>query len=498
MRHTLKSLSVTVLAIFISLSVFTQEKASLRIVRGKVDTVTTKTHYIVGVAEKGSQILINEQPVKQYKTGSFGIKLNLTEGDNFVDVEAVIDDIKETERFSIYYKKPAPKVANKVPGTYTAPLVVTKKGAYLNYGGGKDRLGGAKINFLAEGIRMELLGIDNNLYKVKLSENRYAYIPKQFADILPIGEEPPFSITGSWSVSNSGNADKVRVSLEDKQPYIIYSEPELNQLIVDIHGVACNSNWITQYLDLEAIEYVHLNQKESDVLSVIIKLKDKYSWGYSVDYAGNALEVTVNHTPDVLKSKSRVKSRTSLKGLYIGLDAGHGGTSTGAISPSGIKEKDLNLSMVYMLKEEIEKRGGKVLLSRADDTNISIQERIEMFKEAGVHMAVSVHCNAGGSPLQPMGTSTYYRHIEYRPLAQDVLKRLLELNLNNFGMIGNFNFSLIAPTEYPSILVETLFMSSLPDEEQLASPEFQKKMMNKVALGLEDYITKVRKSFSLP
>lgn len=498
MKQTQQILSIIVLAIFISLPAYTQENNGLRIVRGKVDTVSSQTHYIVGVAEKGSQIVINNKPVKQYKTGSFGVELKLTEGDNNVDVEAVVDDTKETESFSIYYKKPIPKVASKVSGTHTSPLIVTKKGAYLNYGGGKDRLGGAKINFLAEGIKMELLGIDNNLYKVKLSENRYAYIPKQFADILPVGEEPPFSLTGSWSVSNIGNADKVRVALENKQPYTIYSEPELNQIIVDIHGVACNSNWITQYLDLEAIEYVHLNQKESDILSVIIKLKDKYSWGYWVDYSGNALEVTVNHTPEVLKNKSRVKSRTSLKGLYIGLDAGHGGSSTGAMSPSGMKEKDLNLAMVYMLKEEIEKRGGKVLLSRSDDTNISIQDRIEMFKEAGVHMALSVHCNAGGSPLRPMGTSTYYRHIEYRPFAQNVLKRLLELNINNFGLIGNFNFSLIAPTEYPSILVETLFMSSLPDEEQLYSPAFQKKMMNKVALGLEDYINKVRESLSLP
>jgi N-acetylmuramoyl-L-alanine amidase len=93
-----------------------------------------------------------------------------------------------------------------------------------------------------------------------------------------------------------------------------------------------------------------------------------------------------------------------------------------------------------------------------------------------------------------MGTSTYYRHIEDKPLADTVLKRLLDLNLNNFGLIGNFNFSLIAPTEYPAILVETLFMSSLPDEEQLASPEFQKKMMTKVALGLEDYIRLVKSS----
>lgn len=493
MKQVLKLLSIIGVAIFISVPAYAQENTGLRIVRGKVDTATSQTHYIVGVAQKESQIFVNNQPVKQYKTGSFGAELKLIEGNNNVEVKALIGAAIETESFTIYYKMPIPVVA-KASATYTMPIVVTKEGAYLNYGGGNDRLGGAKINFLAQGIKMELMAIENNLYKVKLSENRYAYIPKQYANILPLGTKPAFSLTSSWTVSNIVGADKVRVTLEDKQPYIIYREPESNRIIVEIHGVACNSNWITQYLNLEAIEYVHLNQKESDVLSVIIKLKDKYSWGYSVDYLGNALEITVRHTPAVLKSKSKIKSKTSLEGLYIGLDAGHGGSASGAVSPSGIKEKELNLAMVYMLKEEIENRGGRVLLSRTEDTDISIQERTDIFKNAGVQMVISVHCNAGGPPLRPMGTSTYYRHIENRPFAQVVLERLLELNLNNFGLIGNFNFSLIAPTEYPAILVETLFMSSLPDEEQLASPEFQKKMMAKVAQGLEDYIKMVKDS----
>lgn len=493
MKQILKLLSIIVLATLIWAPAYSQVDSGLRIVRGKADTVNSQIHYIVGVAPLGSKVLVNEVPVKQYKTGSFGIEIALKEGHNNVEVKATNGATLQTESFSIYYKKKEREMA-QVLATHTSPIVVTKEGAYLNYGAGDDRLGGAKINFLAQGIKMELIAIEKNLYKVKLSDNRYAYIPKQYAQVLPLGEKPPFSLTGSWTVSNNGKADKVRVSLEDKQPYIINSNPELNQIVVDIHGVACNSNWITQYLNLESIEYVHLNQKESDVLSVIIKLKDKYSWGYSVDYSGNSLEITVNHTPQALKSKAKIKSKTSLEGLYFGLDAGHGGESTGAMSPSGIKEKELNLAMVYMLKEEIESRGGRVILSRTEDTDISMQERKDIFKNAGIDMAISVHCNAGGSPLRPMGTSTYYRHIENRPLAQVVLKRLLELNLNNFGLIGNFNFSLIAPSDYPAILVETLFMSSLPDEEQLASPQFQKEMMAKVAAGLEDYIKMVKNS----
>ena len=81
-----------------------------------------------------------------------------------------------------------------------------------------------------------------------------------------------------------------------------------------------------------------------------------------------------------------------------------------------------------------------------------------------------------------------------RVLAQCMLNRLLELDLKNFGLTGNFNFSLNSPTEYPNVLLEVLFMSSLPEEEKLADPEFRQKVAEKAVLGLEDYLNKVKES----
>ncbi|HBZ35208.1 MAG TPA: hypothetical protein DEO33_02105, partial [Rikenellaceae bacterium] len=56
-----------------------------------------------------------------------------------------------------------------------------------------------------------------------------------------------------------------------------------------------------------------------------------------------------------------------------------------------------------------------------------------------------------------------------------------------------FNFSLNGPTDYPSVLVETLFLSSLPDEEKISDPQFRRKMMIEVAEGVEDYLKIVKK-----
>lgn len=97
-----------------------------------------------------------------------------------------------------------------------------------------------------------------------------------------------------------------------------------------------------------------------------------------------------------------------------------------------------------------------------------------------------------------MGSSTYYKHITNRDFAETMLERLLELGVPNFGLVGNFNFSLAAPTEYPVVLLELLFMSSIWDEDKLIDPDFRKKMVNNIVLGLEDYLEKVDASIEEP
>jgi len=144
--------------------------------------------------------------------------------------------------------------------------------------------------------------------------------------------------------------------------------------------------------------------------------------------------------------------------------------------------------MSYMIKEMLEKLGAKVVLTRPENKNVDMIDRKKVVNDAHSDFLISIHCNAGGNPLRVGGISTYYKHIGYRPLSTAILARLLELPIQNFGNIGHFNFSLNAVTECPNVLVETLFMSTLADEELIADPAFQRKMMEKVVLGVEDFL----------
>lgn len=457
----------------------------LKIVRGERDTVYSPKHYIVGVTAPGNHAQVKGKSVHVYKTGSFGAEVMLNEGAN--SIEVIVDDgMGQNEKYiNVFYspKRPerllsAEQAAKELDRTTLKARnfnAVSKEGTYLQYGDGDDRLGGSKMGFVDAGIVFKVVGEKGGLYKVQLSQNRYAFIDKDYLE--PTEEKVETVNTGSWFVGKNGKYDQVRISLPKRLPYHYWSELDPTRICVELYGAMDNSNWMTQLNDTEMVDYVDFRQVDSDVYQAIIKLKQDYAWGYSVGYEGTNLVIKVKHAPEL-----------TVKGLVVGLDAGHGGANPGAISASGMTEKELNLSLVKEVQALLEAKGAKVVLSRAGDEGPTMSERKKIFKDAEVDLMISIHNNSGGSPLVEMGSCTAYKHITNRALAVAMQNRLLELGHKNFGVIGNFNFSLNAPTEYPNVLLEVLFMSSLIEEEKLADLAYRKKIAKQVVLALEDYL----------
>lgn len=456
---------------------------TLKMRKWSLDTVYTQTQHIVGCTTPGSVVTFDGEPVKVYKTGSFGKKVDVKEGDNTVVISSTFAGQTVSDTLNMFYTKVRPeRPQEELPlPIFTSLYVETSEGAYFNYGKGQDRLGGAKVCFVDAGIPLEVVEEYGDLYKVKVAENKYFHIPKEYTS--PIEEAPVRDVTtNNWSVTNMGDFDRVAISLNAKHPYTIRHELSDKSIVLDIYGAQCNSNWLTQRLPLGMVKYVDLEQVEYDVFRAKIFLND-YSWGTKVYYEGSTLTIDVKHQPAL-----------TLKGLVVGVDAGHGGpTSTGAVSISGLKEKELNLEMAYTLKAELEKKGAKVVLSRKDDSGMTMSERKKIFLDNNVDLVISIHCNAAGSPLDVKGSSTYYKYTHNRPLAEAILLRTLELEgVVNFGLVGNFNFSLNGPIEYPNVLVETQFLSNPEDEERIADRSFRDAYMKKVVKGLEDYLKSLK------
>ena len=69
---------------------------------------------------------------------------------------------------------------------------------------------------------------------------------------------------------------------------------------------------------------------------------------------------------------------------------------------------------------------------------------------------------------------------------------MLDLDLDNFGNIGGFNFSLNGPTDYNNCLLEVAFLSNTEDEQKILDPRFHKKLSKQVYKGVKDWVKSMR------
>jgi N-acetylmuramoyl-L-alanine amidase len=211
-------------------------------------------------------------------------------------------------------------------------------------------------------------------------------------------------------------------------------------------------------------------------------------WGYDIRPSGGSLVLTVRYPPAFDPSAAR-----PLAGLKIAIEAGHGGSNTGAIGLSGLLEKDINLDLSFRLGELCAAMGAEVLQVRDSDKDMGLLEKRDKAIESGAHMLVSIHANAGGRGyLSVSGTSTYWHNPFWAPLAQAIYDRLLETGLQEFGVVGAFNYAVTRTSQLPAVLVEQAFLSHAEDEEKLADPAFRQQMAEKIYEGIVDYLKELR------
>jgi N-acetylmuramoyl-L-alanine amidase len=349
---------------------------------------------------------------------------------------------------------------------------------YLEYGLGDDRLGGAKMGYLDTAIVMKVVDSVATDYKVQLSKNHFAWLPKSNFVAETSLKLSPYYLTTSWRVFGDDKYDYVFVALDERLPYRSLQQISPSKIVVDIFGATSNTNWITQLSTAKEVLNVSHEQIEDDVFRVIIELKHQQHWGYAIYYEGKRLVIRIRRQPEDIR----------LKKLKIAVDAGHGGDNKGASGKtSNILEKDYTLKIAAELEKALRKEKTTVFMTRVKDTSLSMIERTEMLKKEEPDMLISIHLNSGGRD-SVKGVSTYYRYIGFRPPTQFILNRMLELGLKNFGNIGSFNFSLSGPTEYPNCLVEVAFLSNAEDEKRILDPKFHKQVAAKIVAGIKDWL----------
>lgn len=355
---------------------------------------------------------------------------------------------------------------------------------YLKYGPGVDRLGGAKMTYLDTAVVVQVVDSLKEDYIVRLSSNHHAFVPKENVKLSNDPAKKEYCLTSSWSVYGDEKQDWVTIGLDEQLPYQSMQLINPSRIVIDIFGATGNTNWITQLQSAKEIANVYHEQLEDKVFRVTIELKHRQNWGYSIYYKNKTLVVKVKRQPEHL----------SVRHMKIAIDAGHGGSNSGAIGvKTGTEEKLCNLQIAKLLERELKRRGAEVVMTRTEDVEVGMTDRALLLREANPDMLISIHHNAASNP-NVKGVSTYYRYIGFKPLSVAVLDRMLDLGLNNFGNVGSFNFSLSGPTEYPNCLVEVAFMSSEEDEKRITNPRFQKEVATEIRKGITDWLRTARRN----
>ena len=366
-----------------------------------------------------------------------------------------------------------------VMSQYTQGIAITKgRLAHLEYGLGDDRLGGAKIGYIDSNIVLKIIGKVGTHYKVQLAKSRTAYIPEELVTLMPKGSFAPESLTDKITVYGDSIYDYVKLNLFAKLPYQSFQLTEPSKIVVDVFGATNNTNWITQLQTAAEIKAIDYEQVADGIFRISIQLQHHQHWGHSIYYSGNSLIIKIKQQPKNL----------SLDNLTIAIDAGHGGTNNGAVGATGTYEKEITLALSLKLKKALEKEGAKIIMTRDREIFFDNKERILFYRDSTPDLLLSIHLNSSEDPFRAGGTSTYYRYIGFKPLSLLIYKRLLELGLKEYGNTGSFNFMLNSPTEYPNALIETLFISNLEEEEKILGPGYQQQMVEKIVLGLKDFL----------
>jgi len=219
------------------------------------------------------------------------------------------------------------------------------------------------------------------------------------------------------------------------------------------------------------------------------------------------------------------------------IDAGHGGVDPGTMSPrTGVREKDITLSVARKLAAELERRGGiEPLLTRDRDVFVEVMERPSLAVEWEADLFISIHVDAQpGGRSSARGFTTYHLgqartddalavarrenavieleegaeppnlqqlEIILATVDRDAYRResrLLAGHIQN-GLRGAMDtqdrgarqgpyYVLMTPGLLPAVLVELGYITNRADEAQLKDAERQDRIARALADTIENFL----------
>ena len=337
----------------------------------------------------------------------------------------------------------------------------------------------------ANGVELELTGERNGAYRVRLTGDLSAWTPAGDVQLRVPGTPPPTSRVAVVRLDPQPEYVDIRIPLSRRLPYQV--EEDERSVSVVVYGALSRANFLQHGRVDPYIDRAEWRQPSDREFRLDVHLTG-LPWGYDTFWSpGGDLVVRLKRPPALDPDRP-------LRGLTVGVDAGHGGTDTLTMGPTGLTEADANLGVTRALRAELERRGARVVVSRGSNTTASLVERTELARAEDVDVWISVHNNAfpdGVEPRANAGTSVYYNHPRAAGLAWSVHRALLEeLGLRDLG-VGRADLHQARFTWAPAVLTESMFMMIPEHEAFLKTEDGRRRLARAHVRGLEAWLRQV-------
>lgn len=190
-------------------------------------------------------------------------------------------------------------------------------------------------------------------------------------------------------------------------------------------------------------------------------------------------------------------------GLTIVIDPVHGGIDPGAVSRSGLLEKDIVLSISRELEVLLNKTAVHTVMTRRGDYDLAdntqrnllerkrqdLQRRVEMAEDANADLYISIHANYFPASIWSGAQTFYYEgQAESQRLAEAIQTELVRALGPNKRLARPGNYRVLRDTSMPAALVEVGFLSNPQEAELLGDPRYQARVAEAIYRGILRYL----------
>ncbi|TQS72030.1 SH3 domain-containing protein [Ornithinibacillus gellani] len=176
----------------------------------------------------------------------------------------------------------------------------------------------------------------------------------------------------------------------------------------------------------------------------------------------------------------------SLQGYNIVLDPGHGGKDPGAIGFNGVYEKNVINATTDVIAQHLRNAGATVILTRSNDSFISLDERVRISSLYQTHAFISIHYNAFPG-LAANGVSTHYYSAADRQLASALQQSIVQYTGRANRGIMQDSYRVLRTNNDTSVLLELGFITNPSELAVIQSADYQNQVGAAVVQGLKNH-----------